>query len=173
MPATYNLIKTHTLTSTQASVIFSAIPQTFDDLVLHISARCNTSATFQGTYLKFNGETSLTANKSSLLLYGSGTGSAGFTNLNGAFVGDLTGGTAPANYFSGSETYLYNYKGSINYKTFASNSITFNASGSTFLESGVLSWTSSGAALTSLEVTPSSNSFVQHSVFSLYGISNS
>lgn len=173
MPTTYNLIKTYSLTGTQASVTFSSIPQIYDDLVLHISARCNTSGTFQGVYLKFNGETSLTADKSSLLLYGSGSGSAGFTNLNGCFVGDLAGNTAPANFFAASETYFGLYRSSNTYKTFASNSITMNASGSSFLESGVLSWTSNGSALTSIEVVPSSNSFIQHSTFSLYGISNS
>jgi len=173
MPNTYNLIKSHTLSSTQSSVIFSSIPQTYDDLILHCSARTNTSGNWQGIYLKFNGESSLTANKATLLIYSSGSGSAGFTNLNGCFVGDFTAASSPSNYFTGSETYLSNYRSSNTYKTFSSNSIVMNGSNNSFLESGVLSWTSGGSALTSLEVIPGANSFVQNSTFSLYGISYS
>jgi hypothetical protein len=58
MPSTYTLISSNVLGSSAASVTFSAIPATFTDLVLRVSARKDTAGTNSGfVYIQFNSDT--------------------------------------------------------------------------------------------------------------------
>ena len=69
---TYTLISSNVLTSSQASVTFSAIPATYTDLVLRISAQADgASNAFDNITLTFNGTG--TTNHSSTRLTGNGS----------------------------------------------------------------------------------------------------
>ena len=67
MPNTYELIKGETLTGSAASYTFSAIPSTFSDLVLKVSARTDVNANDQ-IILQINSDTG--TNYSKTRLYG-------------------------------------------------------------------------------------------------------
>ena len=54
MPATYTLIASNTLSSSAASVTFSAIPATYTDLVLRWSSRTDNASVVDVVLLEFN-----------------------------------------------------------------------------------------------------------------------
>ena len=80
MPSTYTLISSNVLTSSAASVTFSAIPSTYTDLVLKGSAR-STRVDLEGELkLTFNSDTS--TNYSKVKLEGNGAGVSTYADTN-------------------------------------------------------------------------------------------
>jgi hypothetical protein len=57
MPATYDRLQTTTLSSSQTSVTFSSINQTYTDLVLVVSAYSDRAANADSLAVRFNGDT--------------------------------------------------------------------------------------------------------------------
>jgi hypothetical protein len=167
MATTYTLIDKSILGSSQSSVSFTSIPQTYTDLVLKVSLRNTTSMGL--VYFSFNSNTS---NRSSLLLFGSGSspGSATFDNTDPrVFIQNESGYTA--NSFGNGEMYIPNYAGS-NYKSFSADSVqeTNGTTAYSYLSAGLWSNTS---AITSITLSNYSGSFDTGSSFYLYGIKNS
>jgi hypothetical protein len=173
MPSTYTLISSNVLSTTAASVTFSAIPSTYTDLVLRWSARTDASGSqYDSIYLKFNGNS---ANYSRVTLRGNGAAAASQIASSQTEANILISASAPtgtANTFSNVELYFPNYAGSTN-KPFSSFSAQENNTTTAFLFANANLW-SNTSAITSIALTPEIGpNFVSGSSFYLYGISKS
>ena len=163
MATTYEKIASVTVGSGGAATIdFTSIPGTFDDLVIKFSLRSD-DASIQSTFITFN---SLTTNFSSIYIQGESTNVS--TGTLARYVSGLSPSTYTANTFGNSELYIPNYTSST-YKSYSSNwSAENNAA---FGYNGAISglW-SNTAAITSISLVPGGGNFVQYSTAVLYGI---
>ena len=167
---TYTLIAHQELTSSQASITFSSIPQTFTDLFLVTSLRTSVSNVGDYAVAAFNGSTS---SFTSRVLFGTGssTGSSAWSGLDGRIVAQAVGNTATSNTFSNSSLYIPNYAGSTQ-KSVSIDSVGENNATEAYANLVAGLWTGT-AAITSIKFTLfSGNSFVQHTTAYLYGVSN-
>jgi hypothetical protein len=165
MPTTMTLIAKQTVgVGGTAGVTFSNIPQTFTDLKVVFSTR---SSGTSGLQIRFNGSTS---NRTNVRLYGNGNGTT--ASFSGSDVFTYHNRSSfTANTFDSSEMYIPNYTSS-NLKSVSIDNVTeTNAAAlDSQLQAGLWSQT---AAITSLGFFPDgSQTLVQNSEFSLYGIYN-
>lgn len=168
MPSTYTLISSNVLSSSAASVTFSAIPSTYTDLVLRISNRTDNTGVGNGFTLTYNG---VSTNYSNTGIYGDGSTPAS-SRASTAGMMWVDGSTETANTFASVELYVPNYAGS-NYKP-SSNfaAMENNAAATTYIGAQARLW-SNTAAITSMTLTPSVGNWVSGSSFYLYGIKSS
>lgn len=144
-----------------ASIEFTGIPQDGTDLLLVVSAR-NTS-TGGGLQILENGNTSVGANRS-LTGDGSGASSASGQTFNAvANTNSLT-----ANTFGSTSCYITNYTATAT-KSMSIESVQ-ETNATSALATIVASNTFGTAAITSLTLRLTSNTFAQHSTASLYKI---
>ena len=159
------LIQTITLTSAQANIEFTSIPQTFTDLVLFISGRDSAST---GTiYLLLN---NTTTGYTMRRLNGQGSAANSDSPATIDFNWNMTGTNETANTFGNSSVYIPNYTGSTNKSVSIdgvpeSNQTTFIGAQMS-LVAGLWSNT---AAITSIKLL-ANTSYVAGSTASLYGI---
>jgi hypothetical protein len=169
MPNTYTLISSNVLSSTAASVTFSAIPNTYTDLILKASTR-NSSGGTAVIATTFNGQAS---GYSVTRLRGTGsTASSGRTSSATFLYFSLTDSTYTANVFSNWEMYLPNYLSTTS-KPVSNFSVTENNSASANyidLNAGLSDIT---AAITSVTLSANGDTFVSGSSFYLYGLKSS
>ena len=176
MPTTMKLIAKNVLGSDTASVTFSSIPATYNDLVVVASQR-NTSNN-GGIGVRFNSDSG--ANYTYRILDGSGTSASSFTQAVAAGYNTYifargNSSTMTANTFASIGLYIPNYAGSTN-KSCSIDSVTeTNATGSYIAATAAL-W-SNTAAITSITfiTDPGGNagSNASGSSFFLYGITKS
>lgn len=171
MPSTYSLISSNVLSSSAASVTFSAIPSTATDLVLRISARtdqANPTATF---LVRYNGSSA--ANYSGTFLYTGGSTPSSYRDTNATSIeeGGATANTGTSNTFGSTEIYIPNYTLTQN-KANSSFYVGENNSASVFLIGIAAGLRSVTDAITSVSLVSNGN-FVSGSSFYLYGIKNS
>lgn len=146
------------------SIDFTSIPQTYTDLVLKLSTRSNGDSSDVSITLNTSGGTyslkRLSGNGSSAISEG-GTNSP-FRNVQSDYT---------ANTFTNSEAYIPNYASS-NQKSYSADSVSENnGTARAQLSAGLWDQT---AAISRITLTiPGSQSFVQHSTATLYGIKNS
>lgn len=175
MPATYQLIASNTLSSSAASVTFSAIPATYTDLVLRYTARSDESGTTNANYMIVNSETGNVYSDTYLYGYGSTTTSGRNTNTSNraflSYIGVDSGATS--NTFSSVELYFPNYNSTTN-KPVSLFGVSENNSSTTNVVniSAILLRITSGVTTINI-APPSANNFVSGSSFFLYGIKNS
>jgi hypothetical protein len=173
MPSTYTLISSNVLSSSAASVTFSAIPSTYTDLVLRCSMR-NSDTGGSAIQIRFNGDTATNYSQTVLAGYGSSVGSSRDSSISQIdfFAPDTSSNTA--NTFSSAEIYIPNYLISQN-KPLSLCSFTEDNSVST----NIFNYNTAGlwrntAAITSVSLSNSGAlNFVSGSSFYLYGISKS
>ena len=167
--STYNLIASQVVGSGGASSVdFSSIPQTYTDLKLVMSVRCNNAAFYSKSEISFNGSTS---NQVFRDLTGDGSSPSSSNASNFQFIG--VGNNNTANIFSNTELYIPNYTSS-NYKCASLETNDENnstAAGAAYVEMQALLW-SSTAAINEITITGITGNFVQYSTFYLYGIIN-
>jgi hypothetical protein len=176
MPATYTLISSNVLTSTAASVTFSAIPATYTDLVVRATMRTNDSSTEDQVKFKINNSTSNIYSYRYLGGWGaSGVLNDSASNTNPSTSGNLLraadGNTATSNTFSSVEIYIPSYTVSQN-KPFSSFAAQETNATSAFinLQANLFSSTT---AVSELNFAPQNGAnFLSGSSFYLYGISN-
>jgi hypothetical protein len=171
MANTYTLISSNVLSTTAASVTFSAIPATYTDLIIRASIRTNNAAVDDSLLITANGTST---QYSSTYLRGSGSAatSARATSDDYFRYPSVVGNNATSNTFSNTEIYFPNYAGSAN-KVIASFSVAeTNATAANMdVVAGLIRNTS---AITEIIIDqPSGNSFLSGSSFYLYGIKNS
>ena len=152
-----------------ANMQFTSIPATYDDLIIHFSARTNQAVQVNtAIYGSFNGST---ANFSTGRFL-QGDGSTAVSGTENRFMGYSNAAGATASTFSSGMIYIPNYAGSTN-KSFMNDSVT-ETNGTTsyqFMFAGLWSQT---AAITSITLTPAvASDFVQHTTAVLYGIKKS
>lgn len=171
MANTYSLIKSETVGSGGiASIVFSNIPQTFDDLILHISSRYNSTNQTQSLY--YNSDTTnsnYNRGQYGLEWTGSSTGS-----IYSYSIADIGGGgfvnlsSYSSLVFASTKIYIGNYSSTTLTKTnivYAQTENQGTAGFGTFISNR---WNST-AAITSITLT-SGGTFSQYSTASLYGI---
>jgi hypothetical protein len=165
----YIRIAQNILTGNAASVTFSSIPQTYQHLMVRMSARSDSGADRDALLFAINGDTNAanywrgSASRSNNTTSGD-TGSASRT-----FPLSCTGGTAVANVFSATEITLSRYTQSVTKLLGFYASSTDSDSDST-LTIGSLIWPFN-SAITSLTISPSSGgNFVAGTTVNLYGL---
>jgi len=166
MAQNYVLLERIELNASAASVTFSNIPQSgYTDLKVVVSARQSRSEVTSNTRIEFNG---LSTNLSCRYLQG--TGSSALSSSSASYIfAESNANSSTANTFGNSEIYIPNYTSS-NYKSVSWDAVTENnaTAADTLLVAGL--W-SSTAAITSITLSSlSSDSFLQYSTFSLYGL---
>jgi hypothetical protein len=157
------IIQHQELGSTQASITFSSIPQTYTDLVIKLSQR-GTNSDASAVYLEFNG---VTTGYTALRLLGDG-GSASSGSFTTGFFSGIVGSSYTANTFDSTDCYIPNYT-SANTKTYTSEHVTENNSTTSFqaIYAGLSTGTS---AITQIVIKPFAGSFVQYTSATLYGV---
>ena len=171
MANTYTLISSNVLSSSAASVTFSAIPSTYTDLVLRWSARSDASGmSARTTTLTFNGTTS--GSYTELRGTGSSAVSVANTALAYLFAGFTPGDGYTTNTFTNVEVYLPNYNVSTNKPVSAFSVLEQNSTTSNYLQT-VANLQSQTTPITSVTIGLTANNFISGSSFYLYGIKNS
>jgi hypothetical protein len=174
MPNTYVEIASNVLTSTTSTITFSAIPATFTDLLLKISARANGGGNLNSLNVKFNGSTTSIYSNTNLFTYTNVGATDRTTNTTNIPATDnIPDGGATADSFSSNELYIPSYTISQNkptslFSVVERNSVT-NFEWLVYSGAGLYRDT---AAISSIALT-TGGSFVSGSSFYLYGIKNS
>jgi hypothetical protein len=172
MANTYTLISSNVLSSSAASVTFSAIPATYTDLVLRFSAR-GTGGGGNNIYLdQINGTTTTIYSYTRLSATGTTAASSRATNDTIAINALMPGSTWTANSFGSFEIYLPNYAGSVNKALEASVASEDNSAGNNYLAAQAGLWRST-SAITSFRLSNPFDNIISGSSFYLYGIKNS
>jgi hypothetical protein len=174
MPATYTLISSNVLSSSAASVTFSAIPATYTDLVLKYSIRTNvagiiavspsillngsSSAIYSDTYLRGNGSAASTARQSnqSELQVRESANDTGSTN----------------NTFSSAEIYIPSYTVSQNKPISFITATENNATAAEIVTAANLFRSTSAISSIGITIGAGAYNLDAGSSFYLYGISN-
>ena len=179
MPVTYSLIASNTLSSAAASVTFSAIPNTYTDLVLRFTARSTAAgATDARGDIRLNGIT--TNLYSDTTIFGDGSTAQSTRATSATYLSCFTVSAADAttNAFGTVELYLPNYANTSNNKTVSA----YSAAESNTATATAWYWNGATAglyrstsAITEINIAlrASGSSFVSGSSFFLYGIKNS
>ena len=169
MPNTYVKIASVTVGSGgAASIQFTSIPGTYDDLVIKISSLSTTNlgGVWTGVNVRLNGSTT---SLSSRQLYGTGSAAGSAATATDNFW--TTSSAATASTFDNSEIYIPNYAGSTN-KSFSADSVTENNATAALAALTANLWSNTNA-VTSITLVEAGNSFAQHSTAVLYGIKKS
>jgi hypothetical protein len=172
MAATYTLITSSTVgAGGAASVTFSSIPQTYTDLLLVVSSRCDVAATQAALWIYFNNDNA--GSRSDRELQGDGSSVTSGVDSGPIKIGRSNGATSTANTFSNIEVYIPNYTSS-NYKSYSSNSVQENNATTGYQTMLAGLYNASTTAISRIDLyNNSSANFVQYSTFYLYGIKNS
>jgi hypothetical protein len=167
MANTYVALAKTVLTSTQATITFSSIPQTYTDLIISVSARSD-SASNAFYYMRFNGSSTSFTNT---YLEGNGSGTLA-SGSNFAQIGgrsQLTSETAST--FSNGDIYIPNYT-SANNKVYSSSNVSENNNSVAAMIYIAGLW-SNTSAINEIAIAAASGNFISGSSFYLYGIKNS
>ena len=173
MANTYTLISSNVLSSSAASVTFSAIPATYTDLVVRCSVRSARSANFYSLKLIINGTTTSVYSRT-YLNDGGGTPLSGRSaaTTQSLTYESINADTSTASTFANVEYYIPNYTSSSNKPTSYFGAGETNASVASLTAQANLVQIAS--AITSLEFSfPDASNIVSGSSFYLYGIKNS
>lgn len=174
MPATYTLIASNTLSSSAASVTFSAIPATYTDLVLRMSSRQATSNTTDEMVIRYNGITTTTY--STTTVNGQGSTTYSFRASNQTYFGDLgvsEGNSPTASTFGSVEIYIPNYTVAAHIPSSGTSAIENNSATNNWVGATAGLWRNNGP-VSSISITAgSSSTFNSGSSFFLYGIKSS
>ena len=172
MANTYTLINSTSLSTTAASVTFSAIPATYDDLVVSVNARCDVASISQG--LRLTANISTASNNSFTLIQGDGSSAVSSNAASASFItiGNINGTTSTTNTFQNLEIYIPSYRVSQKKPLSGFNVLENNATEAYIRATAALIDSTSAITSLTLEVASSGN-FVSGSTFWLYGIKNS
>lgn len=174
MPATYQLISSNTLSSSAASVTFSAIPGTYTDLVLRYSIRGGNATNGPINQLvRLNGSSAANYSLTNLVALDPTPLSTRESNVT-RFLTYAVGNSSTSNTFSSNEIYIPNYAGSTN-KAVSEFGVAENNS-STGFQWGISARAylrSVTDAITSITIDGNGDNIVAGSSFFLYGIKNS
>lgn len=175
MPATYKLIAESVLGSDTSTITFDNIPDTYNDLILLISARGTGATSSRTLQLNFNNNTNANT-YSGVALAATGSSISTATQL-GTFMslGAIPAASMTANTFGNTEIYIPNYKSGTVNKQVNAKIVAPTVHSSTALFTRLISGLfNNTTAITRIDLALSgSASFVTNSSFSLYGIKNS
>lgn len=145
------------------TIDFTAIPSTYTDLCLLLSARSSRPTTNDTLTLQLN-STNITGRR----LYGDGTSGASDT------VPQILppGTTSTSNTFGSTSFYIPNYASTSQYKSVSIDDTMENNASASYMDmiAGIYS---SNSAVTSITLDLDNGAFLQYSTATLYGIKNS
>lgn len=168
--ATYKLISSTTLSSSQSTITFSSIPSTYTDLVIKASTRDSSLSNAGAIAMRFN---SSTTNYNGRIIYSDGSTATGsfLSGLYYGWAGTVNNANYTANTFSNHEIYIPSYNSSTAKPYSVSSVVETNANLAEYLVSTAGLW--NGSEITSIVLTVSNgSSFASGSSFDLYGIEN-
>ena len=168
MANTYVKIASVTVTgATAASMEFTSIPATYDDLLILVSARSNRATGEDGLGLRLN---SITNGYTYINLTGNGSSVAtANTNFEQVWAGRIpAANTTTGQVYSSNYVYIPNYAGSTA-KSYMVDSVTEDNNSVAYSVIQAIT-NSTTAAITSITLTSINASVVQHSTAVLYGI---
>jgi hypothetical protein len=172
--ATMVPIQTITVGATSvSSVSFTSIPQTYTDLHIKMSTRCDGATNGLMGAVRFNSDTG--SNYSDKVMYTNGNtstlGSANNAN-NFSYAGSHPGTSSGTYYFGANDMYIPNYTLS-RWKNWHCDGGGESSTAGSYMAVASGNWMNT-AAITSITLFPGGGyNFVQNSVFTLYGIKNS
>jgi hypothetical protein len=166
----FESIATVSLSSSQSTITFSSIPQTYTHLQLRLFGRTTRASTDDYIYIRFNGDSN-TANYRSHYLIAEGANKySGDISSDYSVFGRLTGANAASSTFGALTVDMIDYKNTSKYKTFK------NLGGQDLNGSAAYIWIGSSlwmstSAITSCVLYPGTYSdFTQYTHAALYGI---
>lgn len=173
MAITYKLIKKVSLSSgSQANIEFTAIPQTFINLILIGSTRITGNA--GGMYLTFNDNASSYSGVR-FGAYRSGNNNLRYSDNNASLTNKFftvtSDSRSTADYFNTNEIYIANYSESYNKSLFLNGAKMDIDYSWINHEYNYGTWANS-SPVTSIKIVPELGSFAQYTTMSLYGINN-
>ena len=173
MPSTYTLISSNVLSSSAASVTFSAIPSTYTDLVLRISAR-NSDTGRADVYLTVNGSGSSIYSATNVRGTGAAASSASYSAAAQFSFLQADSSSNTANTFGSLEIYIPNYLASAN-KPMSAFGVQEDNSASTnaWIVANAMLFSSTTAISSLTMANAGAVTFNSGSSFYLYGIKNS
>jgi hypothetical protein len=174
MASTYTLISSNVLSSSAASVTFSAIPSTYTDLVIRSSARVDPAGNTVQLSIQFNGLSTTIYSATRLRGNGSTASSSRSTSAAHMYLFNANADASTANTFSNGEHYIPNYAGTAQ-KTASGFGVTeMNSATSIVIDAGagLANLTSAITSITLFD-SGSNGNFMAGSSFYLYGIKNS
>jgi len=159
-------IQTIELSAASPAVLFTSIPQTYDDLYLVYSIRTSGNDDYWG--LALNGSTS---NFSLRSLFGTGSGVTSDTRSDGLVGNTANPNNYTANTFSNGALYIPNYKSNVA-KSISNDAVTENNATEAKQRITAMLWNPPvQSAITQIGLNaPSGMNFAQYSSASLYGI---
>jgi len=168
---TYTLISSNVLSSSAASVTFSAIPATYTDLVVRASVRTDTAAAIESCSVQFNSDTA--TNYSYVLITGNGSAASSNIFSSQNYVGSIpaNAATATSNTFASWEMYVPSYLVSQN-KPLSVIGMQENNQTGAFIRPTAGLWRNAAAITSILFAGVSGGNFIAGSSFYLYGVSN-
>ena len=171
--AVFEAIATTYLESTQASVTFSSIPQTYEHLQLRMSGRQNISGSAGGAlHMRVNGDTGSNYSNHSYRTYGGSSINAD-AYANFAYVyqaGRLTGPNSNAAFYATTIVDILDYRNTNKNTTMIG--LTESVSSSDYLSFFSVLWDDTAAVTSILLYSPSSASFVADTTMTLYGLNS-
>ena len=173
MPNTYTLISSNVLSSSAASVTFSAIPSTYTDLVVRISARGSRSAVVDNIVVRYNSDSSTIYSSTFMTGAGSTTGSSRSSGNTSFTFNTSNGNTTTSNSFGSTEIYIPNYLSTTS-KPISTISVSETNSATDNYLRVLADLFRNTSAITSVTFTPEIGpNWLSDSSFYLYGIKNS
>ena len=171
---THILISSQTLGGTTASVTFSSIPTSYNDLKLVVSARGDTAAFPVAVKIAINGDSATNYSYTNLLGNSTAASSTRASSATSDLIANMDGASATASTFGAWEIYIPNYNSTGSKPFFGIDVIETNDTTASHAEIQANAHLYRGASgITSIVLTPNSGNFVQYSDFYLYGIKNS
>jgi len=161
MANTYTLIEAKTLTSSNATVDFTSIPQTYTDLLVKVSAKSNRGS-YSDMVLRFNSDSTTYENRRFFGESGVvGQDASEHTNIGGTNTGSYQ--------FCNAEYYIPGYTSALNQSWVVFTVSAYNHANQAFTTIASGSW-DGATAITSLQITDIASTFQADSTFYLYGI---
>lgn len=152
-----------------ANIEFTSIPNTYTDLCILTSTRCNIADIGENIAMQFNNDTGSNYNWIRMYADGTQTYSDKDNPVTRILSGFSNGATSTANTFSSQRIYISNYASS-NYKAVSMESVgEANTTGTLMMMMAGL-WNSSSAISSIKLYFPGSTQFSQYSTATLYGI---
>ncbi len=155
--------------TTVSSWTKSSIPDTYDHLMLKVSARTN-SGYYGYVDVQLNADTTA-ANYSCTRFYAYPNMTSDRTTSN-AYIFQTTGSSSTANTFGTATLWIPNYANTVNFKSMLALSAGENASNQSsewILMAGAGLWSATPAAVDQITLVPNAD-FLQYSTITLYGV---
>lgn len=160
------VIQHQELASSQTSIVFNSIPQTFTDLYLVLSLRSERAGQIRDdSFLQLN---ALTTGYSFRFLRGTGSSTSSNTGTYYVYLSQIPGATATASTFSNITAYLPNYTSAVA-KSISSDGVMENNATESHQDI-VANLNTTTDPITSLTVFAGSANLSQYSSATLYGV---